>query len=529
MIIKGRVNPRFNYVLLTFCLYQWKVLGRGLGVADLSPDAIAHNMQFAQFEKPLMKPLVTSFLLLCLAGFAHAAKPPASPAASVEKGGAALPSQVRVLVAMGPSSYFFRDGRAHGVEYAWLLEFEKFVNQGRSKSRAIQLQFIPQEPSELIPALFDGKGDMAAGLLPVSEGARHLVSFTEPFMQDRWCVMRHSNGKASSDLDQFASSGAKLTTAGYARRLLQDVNESRRLSGFTELVHEDLGASVTQEKLFSEVNKAPSKYILSSQFQASLWGRIFSNVTSDVCLDKPVPMAWAVDKEKTALLAALNRFIAAKKTSFVRRGVDLTRPYLHPDGVGKASRVLDPLDKLAFFAPVMQFAAKANGLDWLLLAAIGQRESGLTEVVRKRGPTGVMQVDPITARSMGIKNPHDTSQNVAAAARYLAYLREQFASPEITAEDQLYFMLAAYNAGEGRLKGLREKAAAQGLDPNRWAGNVEKVARDTVGLRMVNYVMSVSRYYFAYQSAERRKSPDSGRASVAAETGRKHAASRVAE
>lgn len=476
-----------------------------------------------------MKPLVTSILLLCLAGLGHAAKPVSPlPAANEGAGGSTLPAQIRVLVAMGPSSYFFRDGRVHGVEYAWLLEFEKFINQGRGKAR-IQLQFVPQEPSELIPALFDGKGDMAAGLLPVSEGARHLVAFTEPFMQDRWCVMRNRNGKASSDLDQFADSGTKLATAGYARRLLLDVNESRRAAGKAELAHDDLGGNVTQEKLFSDVNKNPDKHILSSQFLASLWGGVFGKVTSDFCLEKTVPVAWAVHKEHTALLAALNRFVAAKKNTLVRQGIDLTRRYLHPDGVGKASRVLDPLDKLAFFAPVMQFAAKANGLDWLLLAAIGQRESGLTEVVRKRGPTGVMQVDPVTARSMGVKNPHDTTQNVTAAARYLSHLREQFTSPEITAEDQLYFMLAAYNAGEGRLKGLRAKAAAQGLNPNRWTGNVEKVARDSMGKRMADYVMSVSRYYFAYQTAGQKTGAVGERASAAAEGRRKQAASRVAE
>ena len=477
-----------------------------------------------------MKPLVTSFLLLCLMGVCQAAKPPAKASAEhAAEASSVLPAQIRVLVAMEPSGYFFRDGRPHGVEYAWLLEFEKFINQGRDKSKAIQLQFIPQDPSELIPALFEGKGEMAAGLLPVSEGVRHLVAFSEPLLQDRWCVMRNRGASALTSMDQLASAGVKLTTAGYSRRLLMNVNEARRGAGKVEVAHEDLGVGVTQEKLIADVNKDASKYVLTSQFVATLWGRVFAKVTPDFCLETPVEVAWAVHKEQPALLSALNRFIAAKKTTFVPRGVELTRRYLYPDGVGKASRVLDPLDKLAFFAPILQFAAKANGLDWLLLAAIGQKESGLTEVVRKSGPTGVMQVDPVTARNMGIKNPHDTTQNVTAAARYLGYLRQQFTSPDISAEDQLYFMLAAYNAGEGRLKGLRQKAAAQGLDPNRWAGNVEKVARESVGKRMANYVTSVSRYYFAYQTAERKTAADQSRASAGQAKGRRPTASRVAE
>lgn len=438
----------------------------------------------------------------------------AKPAKTAAPPAAELPSQVRVLVALGPSSYFFRDGRPHGVEYAWLLDFEKFINQGRGKSHAIHLQFVPQESSELIPALFDGKGDMAAGFLPVSEGARHLVAFTEPFIQDRWCVMRNRSTPAVPDLDFLAGAGAKLSAAGYARRLLLDVNDSRRIAGKSEVSYLDLGVNVTQEKQLADLNKGEGKYALSSQFVASLWSGVFPKVTSEHCLENPVPVAWAVRKDQGPLLAALNRFIAARKSTFVKRGIDLTRRHLSANGVGQASRILDPLDKLAFFAPVFQLAAKANGLDWLLLAAIGHRESGLTEVVRKKGPTGVMQVDPITARSMGVKNPHDTTQNITAAARYLGHLREQFSSPDISAEDQLYFMLAAYNAGEGRLKGLREKAAAQGLNPNRWAGNVEKVARQSVGRSMADYVMTVSRYYFAYQSAERKNLAEPARAAV---------------
>lgn len=137
-----------------------------------------------------------------------------------------------------------------------------------------------------------------------------------------------------------------------------------------------------------------------------------------------------------------------------------------------------------------------------MLAAIGQQETTLRHVVSKDGPTGVMQVNPATARWMGIHDPHDTEQNITAAARYLHYLRERYRHPTIAAEDQFAFMLAAYNAGEGRLQQIRRQAAQEGLDPNRWEGQVERVARRMVGSRLSYYVGAVGRYYRDFRKAD---------------------------
>lgn len=451
-----------------------------------------------------MKHLLCCLFLLVFTPPSWAAK----PAANQAQPSAARPTQINVLVALGPSTYFFRDGRPHGVEYAWLLEFEKFANQGRDKSRQVRLQFTPVDPGELIPALYDGKGDMAAGLIPASEGLRQLVTLSDPYLVDHWCVSGAKTADMPQDLDELATQSVIQPMGSYARRLLLDTNETRRLEGKTEIVAEEAPIGVTTEKLLGEANKGSKKLTLASRFVSTLWSKVFAKTAQGVCLEQPVPVVWAVRRENNPLLAELNRFIGAKKATLVNRGIELTRTYLHPNGVGKPSRAIDPLDKLAFFAPIFQLAASANNLDWLLLAAIGQRESGLSAIKRESGPTGVMQVDPATARKMGVKDPHDTGQNVTAAARYLGHLREIFNNPEITPEDRLYFMLAAYNAGEGRLQGLRSKAASQGFDPNRWHGHVEVIAQRTVGQRMVDYVSAVSRYYMAYQSADRKRQLD---------------------
>ncbi len=58
---------------------------------------------------------------------------------------------------------------------------------------------------------------------------------------------------------------------------------------------------------------------------------------------------------------------------------------------------------------------------------------------------------------------------------------------------------AAYNAGPGRLQKLRREAAARGLDPNVWFGNVERVASERMGRETVTYVSNIFKYYIAYR------------------------------
>jgi membrane-bound lytic murein transglycosylase MltF len=52
---------------------------------------------------------------------------------------------------------------------------------------------------------------------------------------------------------------------------------------------------------------------------------------------------------------------------------------------------------------------------------------------------------------------------------------------------------------------LRKQAAAEGLDPNKWFGNVELVAAKRIGRETVTYVSNIYKYYLAYQMMVRQR------------------------
>ncbi|KPC55238.1 Membrane-bound lytic murein transglycosylase F precursor [Amantichitinum ursilacus] len=406
------------------------------------------------------------------------------------------PRQIRVLVALGASTFFFQHGRPHGVEYSMLQEFETWLNRSRGKNGTpIKFTYLPVDAGELLPQLRAGKGDLAAGLIPASAGLNQLAATSTPYLKDTWCVVQPKGAASLSDWSALSGHALMQPPASYARRVVTpDV----------KVQLQEAGIGTTAESILGELKD--DQATLASRYITKLWSKRFAQMQVDACAPDAVEYVWAMPQDKPVWQTQVNQFLAAKGDGLANRALAGTQRYITKDSDGHVSspEQLSSMDKLGFFAPMFQLVATANNMDWLLLAAIGQKETSLNPVVRtKGGPTGLMQINPLTARKMGVTNPHDNQQNVTAAARYLGYLRDMFTSPSIRPDDQMAFMIAAYNAGEGRIQQLRKKAAAQGLDPDKWNGNVEKVARQSVGTHLLAYVNSVGRIYSSYQSASK--------------------------
>ena len=103
-------------------------------------------------------------------------------------------------------------------------------------------------------------------------------------------------------------------------------------------------------------------------------------------------------------------------------------------------------ERIVALAPGVADAARAHGLDPLLLHAIAHVESRHNpQAVSPAGARGLMQVMPATAQRFGVSDPstlHDAGTNLRASAALLRTLHKRYG-------DDLRLVLAAYNAGEG--------------------------------------------------------------------------------
>lgn len=139
--------------------------------------------------------------------------------------------------------------------------------------------------------------------------------------------------------------------------------------------------------------------------------------------------------------------------------------------------------------------------DYLLMAAQGYQESRLDQDAKSHvGAVGVMQVMPATGAEQKVGDIHQLDPNIHAGVKYMRFMRDRYFEGEaMTPLDKGLFTFASYNAGAGRIRQLRREAAERGLDPNRWFGNVERVASERIGRETVTYVSNIYKYYIAYR------------------------------
>jgi soluble lytic murein transglycosylase-like protein len=90
---------------------------------------------------------------------------------------------------------------------------------------------------------------------------------------------------------------------------------------------------------------------------------------------------------------------------------------------------------------LIEQAARKNGIEPALLHGLIQQESDFNPGAQSSaGASGLTQLMPATASSMGVTNPLDPEQSIEGGARYLSQLLSQFGGNTTEA-------LAAYNAG----------------------------------------------------------------------------------
>ncbi len=98
------------------------------------------------------------------------------------------------------------------------------------------------------------------------------------------------------------------------------------------------------------------------------------------------------------------------------------------------------------YESLIDAAASRNGLDPAVLHGLIEQESGFDpNATSSAGASGLTQLMPGTASSLGVANPTNPAESIEGGARYLGQLMTQFGG---NTEDAL----AAYNAGPGAVQ-----------------------------------------------------------------------------
>ncbi len=412
---------------------------------------------------------------------------------------------IRALVVYSRSGFFYIDGKPEGISYEALQSFEQFANQKLHTRQHVQVTFIPVRPDQLESYLNEGVGDLIAYPVTMTLERSQQVAFSVPIETGvkQILVTGKDFGPVASLQDL---SGKKVfvnpITTSYGN--LEKVNDSLRKQGKPPILVESADKNLLDEDLMEMVNAGILPATVTITQRARLWASVFHNITPQfsIVIANQEDLAWAVRKNNPKFEELVDEFVRthAAGTSF---GNTLMRRYLESNQWITNPTDEEQIKKFDELANSFKTYSSQYGFDYLMIIAQGYQESQLNQAARSPGGAiGIMQVKPSTASAPPIDIPDigTAANNIHAGVKLLNSIAERyFDDPKIDPMNRLLFTFAAYNAGPNRIADIREQAAAQGLDPNKWFGNVELLVSQKVGQTTVQYVSNIYKYYIAYK------------------------------
>jgi membrane-bound lytic murein transglycosylase F len=378
---------------------------------------------------------------------------------------------LRVLTRNNSTSYFLYKG----VEAGWDYELGKWI----AKEMGVRLEMVVAPTRrELVPWLLDGKGDVILAGLSTQAARSDRVRFSRPYLETPWVVVvRKPKNKrdtqppvitkvedlAGVDLLVRPSSGAmpRLRALGIAGLQIKGALEGLESEDLLDAVGDkEVQACIVEERI------AKVELLHRNDLKIAF-----------TLPDGDDIAGIAVRKEDEKLWAFVDDFVSRH-----RKGVDWNVTFMkyHSSKERTAAVRDDTLraDKEGRVSPwddVFMKAGAEHDVDWRLLAAQAYQESRFDPAAKSQmGAVGVMQLLPSTAKELGCDHPERPAAAIGAAARYLGKLMKRYDDePEVILKDRVRFALASYNSGPAHVDDARILARAQGLDGNRWFGNVE--------------------------------------------------------
>jgi membrane-bound lytic murein transglycosylase MltF len=412
---------------------------------------------------------------------------------------------IRVLVTYKKTEYFVVNGQQRGFEYELMEQYERFINKADKKGQLhFDVVYIPVPFGSLIANLVEGRGDIAAAGLTITPDRQKQVAFTTPYVKNiSEVVVTHKSDKSIRSTDDLSGRIVYVLAGSSYVQHLAGLSEKFKSIGRPPVYIVESDPYLATEDILELVNAGIVEVTVADDHMARLWSNVLPeiDVHEDITVNTSGNIAWAVRKNNPELRADLDDFLRSHRKGtklgnvLFKRYYENTRWIQNP--LSESSR-----EKLEKYHALFQKYAGEYDFDWLLIAALAFQESRLNPKKKSnRGAVGIMQIKPSTAKDkhVRIKDVYNTENNVHAGVKYLAFLRDRyFTSPEIEHGSRVHFSLAAYNAGPAKVRKMRAKAQAMGLDPNIWFRNVERAAQQLVGSETTRYVANIYKYYLAY-------------------------------
>lgn len=417
---------------------------------------------------------------------------------------------IRVLVVPSKTFYFVDRGVQRGATYDFVRQFENDLNKRLAaqkklnhKNLQVKVFFVPVGRESVIAALNAGKGDIAAAALTVTDSGRKLVDYSVPVYPGVDEIVVAAPGTtAINAVEDLSGKVVYVRPSSSYRESLLALNQRFATQKRAPVVIKDASENLEDEDLIEMVSAGLIPLTIINAPVANFWKQVFPKITvyDGVAVRKGGDIAWAFRKGSPQLKAAVDDFITRNGKGSAIGNMILARYLKDAKYVNNAASAAERKKFLALVGYFQKYGQEYD-VDWLLMAAQGYQESQLNQQAKSHvGAIGVMQLMPATGREMKVGDITQTEANIHAGVKYMRWMIDNYyANEPMSKLDKALFAIASYNAGAGRISGLRKEAVKRGLNPNIWFHNVEYVAAEKIGAETVTYVANIYKYYVAYR------------------------------
>lgn len=177
--------------------------------------------------------------------------------------------------------------------------------------------------------------------------------------------------------------------------------------------------------------------------------------------------AWIINGKLKASHREMNLWLSHFSLSdtykkIIERFTPSYNPYKRADS-GRKYDNISPYDDI-----IRKYSAQIGWKSEMLTALIWKESQFRIEAKSGKGAIGLMQLMPRTASRFEADNLLDPEENIMTAIKYLQHLQSMFSIYTEDKAELMKFTLAAYNAGEGRIRDCINYAASIGAPHKKW-------------------------------------------------------------
>jgi membrane-bound lytic murein transglycosylase MltF len=224
---------------------------------------------------------------------------------------------IRVLVVHNKMLYFLDGGRLRGVNVDLFNAFETFINEKEKTGTVkIKILFLPVQRDQLLKALAEGRGDIAAANLTITPDRQQLVDFSVALATEiKEIVVTGPDQPEIKSLDDLAGREVHLRPSSSYFRHVVELNKTFEKKGLEQIKIVAASEFLEDSDLLEMVNAGLIPMVVVDDNKARFWGSIFEevNLYPEIAVNSGGEIAWAFRKNSPKLAAVVDEFVEHNK------------------------------------------------------------------------------------------------------------------------------------------------------------------------------------------------------------------------